>query len=238
VGVSLFSSRPTLGLSTATKLLHPRQVLLGLTTLFWCGRLGSFLFARISKDGSDSRFDMIKKSPLRFGVAWVLQGVWVTLTAYPAFFTIITPATSLASLGILDAIGVGLWVSGFSIEAIADAQKSTWAKQVGSEGRKTQFIDIGLWSYSRHPNYFGEITLWCGTALIAASAFRASPLRALSFGVSPLLTTFLLTRVSGIPLLEKSSDKRYDNLASYQSYKKRVPVLIPNPFVSKSIKND
>ncbi|KAJ3305744.1 WD repeat-containing protein 63 [Kappamyces sp. JEL0829] len=135
---------------------------------------------------------------------------------------LITPAAALARMNIVDVAGLSLWLTGFAIEAVADHQKSAWAAKVGSEGRKTQFIDVGLWSVSRHPNYFGEILLWIGTAITCASAFRHSPLRAASFAVSPLLVTGLLTKVSGIPMLEKSSDKRYGHLASYKAYKQQL----------------
>lgn len=236
IGVSLLQSRLRVGSTTfatanvfaALKTLHYRQAIVSVTTLAWCTRLGSFLAYRISKDKKDSRFDKIKTSPARFAAAWFLQGLWVFITAYPVYIVNLTPSASLAKLGLLDACGVSLWVLGFAIEAIADYQKLAWAARIGEEKRKTEFIKEGLWSISRHPNYFGEILLWSGSAITCASGFlSASPARALSFAISPIFVTSLLYKISGIPLLEKSSDKRFGHLEAYQKYKRETPELVP-----------
>lgn len=217
--------------------VHWRQVLVSTTTLLWCTRLGSFLSYRVYKDKKDSRFDAIKIDPLKFGVAWFMQGVWVFLTAYPVYFLNVTPAAQLAKFALWDGLGLGLWISGFAMEAVADWQKLQWAQKLGEEERKKQFIDVGLWFYSRHPNYAGELLLWTGSFIMCASGLRHNPLRALSFIVSPLLVTALLYKVSGIPLLEKSSDKKFGHLDSYQEYKRTTPVLMPN-FLKKAVKSE
>jgi steroid 5-alpha reductase family enzyme len=127
------------------KSFHPRQLLLSAMTLTWSLRLGSFLVYRISKDGKDSRFDKIKKDPLRFAGAWFMQGVWVFITAYPVYFINSLPAAKLASIGILDGLGLALWLIGFNFEAIADYQKMKWQERIGEKGRKENFINEGLW---------------------------------------------------------------------------------------------
>jgi len=186
-------------------------------------------------DKKDSRFDKIKTNPIRFGTAWFLQGVWCFLTAYPVYYINTCNSASLARLNWLDAVGITFWIIGFGFEAIADWQKLAWASRVGHERRKTEFINEGLWHISRHPNYFGEILLWTGSFITCASGvMHFSMLRALSFAVSPIFVASLLYKVSGIPLLEKSSDKKFGHLESYKSYKKRTPELVPNIFFLKN----
>jgi len=205
-------------LAVATTLpMDNRSALLSLLIILWAGRLGSFLFRRIRAAGSDPRFDAIKPSARRFLVAWTLQGLWVflTLCAALAAITSIEPAP----LGRLDLLGVLVWVSGFGIEVIADRQKSAFRRE--HPGR---FIDRGLWAWSRHPNYFGEIVLWTGIALIASSTLRGWQW---ATWVSPVFVALLLTRVSGIPILEHRADQRWEGDADYASYKASTPVLIP-----------
>ncbi len=196
-----------------------RSWVLGLLVGVWAVRLGSFLFRRIRSEGSDGRFDEIKQSASRFLVAWTLQGLWVFLTLCAALAAITT--TAPADLGVLDGVGFSIWLFGFGLEVIADRQKSEFRRQ--NPGR---YIDTGLWAWSRHPNYFGEIVLWTGIAVMASSTLNGWQWITL---VSPLFVTLLLTRISGIPLLEKRADERWGDDAGYQAYKARTPVLIPRP---------
>ncbi len=196
-----------------------RSWVLGLLVGVWAVRLGSFLFRRIRSEGSDGRFDEIKQSASRFFVAWTLQGLWVFLTLCAALAAITT--TAPADLGVLDGVGFSIWLFGFGLEVIADRQKSEFRRQ--NPGR---YIDTGLWAWSRHPNYFGEIVLWTGIAVMASSTLNGWQWITL---VSPLFVTLLLTRISGIPLLEKRADERWGDDAGYQAYKARTPVLIPRP---------
>ena len=198
-----------------------RSLLLAACVLVWAARLGSFLFARIQQDGSDSRFDAIKPNPLRFFLTWSLQGLWVLLTAAAALAAI--SAGEDVALTLVDAIGAGLWLLGFAIEAIADRQKRVFRAAAGSG----EFIQTGLWSRSRHPNYFGEILLWFGVAILALPALQGWQLATL---ISPLFVYLLLTRVSGVPLLEKKSDKKWGGQVEYEAYKARTPVLLPKLF--------
>ena len=185
----------------------------------WAARLGTFLFRRILKDGKDGRFDDLKPNFFRFLTVWTLQGLWVTFTLAAALVVITT--TEKMPLGVFAIVGIFIWVIGFAIEAISDAQKSKWRKDPANKGK---FINVGLWSKSRHPNYFGEITLWLGIALIAFPILQGWQYFAL---ISPVFVTILLTRISGIPMLEKRSDEKWGGMPDYEAYKKNTPVLIP-----------
>jgi steroid 5-alpha reductase family enzyme len=196
-----------------------RSLLLAAMVVAWAARLGLFLFTRIVADGADRRFDEIRGSFIRFFVAWTLQGVWVCFTAGAALAAI--TGGHRAPLGVLDAIGVTMWAVGFAIEAVADLQKRRFRERPENEGR---FISTGLWAMSRHPNYFGEILLWTGVALVALPALDGWQLATL---LSPVFVTLLLTRVSGVPMLEERADERWGDDPEYLAYKERTPVLVP-----------
>jgi steroid 5-alpha reductase family enzyme len=195
-------------------------LLLGLVAI-WAGRLGTFLFRRILRRGEDARFDDIKVSFIRFLNAWTLQGLWVTFTLAAALAAITT--TTRKELGLFALVGFLIWILGFGIEVIADAQKSHFRADPKDEGR---FIDSGLWAWSRHPNYFGEIVLWIGVAIIASPVLQGWQWITL---ISPVFVTALLTRISGVPILEKRADEKWGGQEDYETYKERTPVLIPRP---------
>jgi steroid 5-alpha reductase family enzyme len=187
--------------------------------VIWATRLGTFLFRRIRKAGKDDRFDDIKPSFIRFLNVWTIQGLWVTFTMAAALIAI--TSTNQKPLDIFAIIGLLVWLIGFSIEVTADAQKSRFNAKPENKGK---FISSGLWSRSRHPNYFGEIVLWVGVAIIALPVLQGWQWIAL---ISPIFVTLLLTRVSGIPLLEKKADQKWGGQEDYEEYKKNTPVLIP-----------
>lgn len=205
-----------------SKDLDLRAILLGVLCLVWTIRLGSFLVKRIKRDGKDDRFDSIKPNALRFLNAWTLQALWVVLTSAPVIIAI----TSIhrTSLGIIGIIGVVIWFIGFGIEVVADMQKSNFKMDQSNQGK---FINTGLWSTSRHPNYFGEILLWVGITILAAPALQGWQWIAL---ISPIFVTILLTKVSGIPMLEAKAEKKWGGQADYEKYKKSTPMLIPKLF--------
>ena len=196
-----------------------RTILLAVLVVIWALRLGTFLFRRIQKAGRDDRFDEIKPNFLRFLNVWTIQALWVTFTAAAALVAITT--TNRKELDIFALVGLLVWVLGFSIEAIADAQKSRFGANPDNKGK---FIQTRLWSRSRHPNYFGEITLWVGVAIIALPVLQGWQWVAL---ISPVFVTLLLTRISGVPLLEKKAYQKWCGHADYEAYKKLTPVLIP-----------
>jgi steroid 5-alpha reductase family enzyme len=196
-----------------------RSLLLLALVAIWAFRLGTFLFRRIHKAGKDGRFDEIKPSFFRFLNIWTIQGLWVSFTVAAALAAITT--TIRKELGLFALFGVLIWIFGFIFEVVADTQKSRFRADPDNEG---EFIRTGLWARSRHPNYFGEIVLWIGVAIIAVPILRGWQWVTL---ISPLFVTLLLTRVSGIPLLEKRADEKWGGQDEYEAYKERTPVLIP-----------
>jgi len=198
-----------------------RSYFLAGMVVIWAVRLGSFLFGRILKSGKDSRFDTIKLDFLRFLQTWTLQGLWISFTLAAALAAI-TSQMKVSMDGSALA-GILIWAAGISIEAVADRQKSEFRKDPGNEGK---FIQTGLWSWSRHPNYFGEIVLWVGVAIVALPVLYGWRLLTL---VSPLFVFLLLTRVSGVPMLEKRADGKWGGQADYDAYKARTSILIPLP---------
>jgi steroid 5-alpha reductase family enzyme len=199
-----------------------RSILLLALVVIWAARLGTFLFRRIRKAGKDARFDAIKPSFFRFLTTWTVQGLWVTFTLAAALAAITT--TARKELGVVAVIGFLVWVFGFSIEVTADMQKSRFRADPENKGK---FIHTGLWARSRHPNYFGEIVLWIGVAVIALPVLRGWQWVTL---ISPVFVTLLITRVSGVPMLEKRADEKWGGQEDYEAYKARTPVLIPRPF--------
>ena len=198
-----------------------RSFLLLTLVVIWAARLGGYLFRRIRRSGKDARFDAIKPSFIRFLNAWTLQGLWVSLTLAAALAAITT--TVRKDLGVVAIIGFLIWAAGFGIEAAADLQKSRFRADPANKGT---FIHSGLWAWSRHPNYFGEITLWIGVALIALPVLQGWQYVTL---ISPLFVILLLTRVSGVPLLEKRADDKWGGQDEYEAYKARTAVLVPRP---------
>ncbi len=198
-----------------------RSWLLAGLVVVWAARLGSFLVTRIHRAGKDDRFDALKPSFTRFLLAWTLQGLWVSLTLAAALAAITT--TTRAPLDLVAYVGLGVWLVGFATEAIADQQKRRFRADPANRGR---FIRDGLWAWSRHPNYAGEIVLWVGVALIALPVLAGWQLVTL---VSPLFVTLLLTRVSGIPLLERKADATWGGQPEYEAYRAATPVLVPRP---------
>lgn len=202
--------------------LDTRSLLLGALILIWTLRLGIFLFKRINKVGKDVRFDSLKPSFIRFLNAWIVQGLWVTFTAGAALTAISSNnQVPFESIGL---IGLIIWIIGFTIEVQADNQKKKFNEDPSN---KNKFINTGLWSKSRHPNYFGEILLWFGIAVIAFPVLKGSQSFTL---VSPLFVYILLTRGSGVPMLEKKADKTWGGDPVYEEYKDSTPILFPKLF--------
>ena len=183
----------------------------------WALRLGSFLFMRIHKDGEDKRFRTIKPSATQFFMTWTLQGLWVSLCSMCAL-------TAISSDGgvVVNAMfyfGLGLFVLGFSTEIVADNQKSKFRS---FSENKDKFITTGLWAKSRHPNYFGEIVLWTGIAVMSFSSLEGWQYLTL---ISPIFTYILLVYVSGVRMLEARADKKWGDDEDYIKYKSETRVL-------------
>jgi steroid 5-alpha reductase family enzyme len=202
--------------------LDTRGIVLAAMVAVWCVRLGTFLFIRIqSKGGTDSRFEKIKVDPARFLVAWTLQGLWVVLTASAALAAI--TAETRAPVGVLFWIGLGIWAFGIVFESVADAQKSAFKNDPANKG---DFINVGLWRWSRHPNYFGEITLWTGVLIVAIPVLEGLAWLTV---ISPIFVFLLLTKVSGINLQMKQGLERWGDDPAYRDYLANTPALIPQP---------
>ena len=196
-----------------------RSVFVASFVSVWTLRLGIFLYKRIVKAGEDIRFRDIKKSLPKFLMTWTLSALWVFLTTVNAITLI--ALNPLEPIGIFFIMGALLWLLGFGFEVIADRQKKHFSEQPKNEGR---FITQGLWSVSRHPNYFGEIILWAGIAIISLPFLSGWQYVTL---VSPVFVFLLLTRISGLPFLEDKAEKKWGEDKDYIEYKKRTPILVP-----------
>ncbi len=199
--------------------IDARSWLLLAMICIWALRLSLFLFRRVHRVGKDERFDALKHSFARFLGAWTLQGLWVTFTLSAALAAI--ASTTRKPLGWIAILGVVVWIVGFAIEAVSDHQKKRFKENDSNQGK---FIQTGLWSLSRHPNYFGEIVLWIGIAIVAIPALEGWQWGTLS---SPLFVTILLMKVSGIPLLERRANEKWGGQEDYEAYKSSTPILFP-----------
>ncbi|KAF9741414.1 hypothetical protein PMIN06_006355 [Paraphaeosphaeria minitans] len=236
-----------------------RHAMLSAAVGIWATRLGSFLFKRITDDqGTDSRFDSIRTSPAKFYGAFFAQATWVSLCTLPVVLVNSLPRSAFALSRLanvtshippvvsakpypVELFGLAVFVFGLTFEVIADRQKSQWSKEKKEKKHSEEFLTRGLWSKSRHPNYFGEITLWSGLAIAASGLLLRQPAQAglglsgasgkmLVAGMcaaSPAFVAFLLLKVSGIPLSENKYDKKYGDRKDYQKWKRETPMLIP-----------
>jgi len=198
------------------------SLIIGAAIIVWAVRLGSFLFIRVHKDKKDGRFDSIKTSFSQFFMTWTLQGMWVFICSSAALIAIANPAG--VPINIVFIMGLALFILGFVIEIIADNQKSAFRS---IPENKDVFINEGLWARSRHPNYFGEITLWTGITVMGISTFEGMNYLAL---FSPIFSYLLLNYVSGVRMLEYRGHKKWGHLDAYKVYKESTPKLIPKIF--------
>ncbi len=196
-------------------------LLVSLAVVVWALRLGGFLFIRIRRMKRDKRFDEMRSSFFRFGSFWLLQGVSVFVVLIPA---VLLAAADSKDFELVSLIGLALWATGLLIEAVADFQKDRFSQMIAN---KNKWIETGLWKYSRHPNYFGEILVWVGVYVFCIFYLSASD-RLLAL-VSPLYIAGLLLFVSGVPKLEKSADKKWGKNEAYRKYKAKTSVLVPMP---------
>lgn len=190
--------------------------LISLLVCVWGIRLASHIYKRLKHSSEDARYLEWRKSwgksfILRsYFQIFLLQGFFMYLIASSIIFS----STSIKQVGFLGLSGLITWIVGFLFESIADKQLATFVKTKKSG----QIMQSGLWRYSRHPNYFGEVTQWWGIALISLEASST-----LAVFISPLTITTLILFVSGIPLLEK----KYRDNPEFEKYKKRTSVFIP-----------
>eukprot|EP00929_Paragymnodinium_shiwhaense_P095725 TRINITY_DN569_c0_g1_i1.p1 TRINITY_DN569_c0_g1~~TRINITY_DN569_c0_g1_i1.p1 ORF type:complete len:293 (-),score=44.36 TRINITY_DN569_c0_g1_i1:333-1211(-) len=207
-------------LALAAERSTPRQLLNPVFVLIWCTRLGSYLYGRITVDGKDSRFDELKQNALRFLGAWTIQAWWCFVVSSPAL-VVVTSASCSVEATWLDQAGWGIWLLGFAFEVVADRQKDAFRRNSANKG---QFITTGLWAYSRHPNYFGEILMWVGLSVSGSSCFQGAQWLA---WLSPLTTWVLLMKVSGVPMLEAKGEEKWGTDPAYRWYMEKTPCLVP-----------
>ena len=201
--------------------IYVRDIVIALLVVIWATRLGSFLFLRVRKDGGDGRFTIMKTKFWWFLMTWNIQGMWVFLSL-AAGLAAMTSAEKV-EVDIFLIFGLVVWVLGFSIEVISDGQKSKFRSKTEN---KDKFITSGIWSWSRHPNYFGEILLWCGITIIALPVLQGWQFITL---ISPIFIIILLTQISGVRLLELRGKKKWGENEEYQKYLRNTSVLIPLP---------
>ncbi len=199
----------------------PVQLAASLLVLIWAVRLGGYLLRRILRIKVDHRFDEMRESPLRFARFWLLQAISVAVIMLPV--TYLLGRDTAPGFGPWAIAGAVVWLLGLATEAVADAQKSAFKAK--SENRE-RFITSGLWRYSRHPNYFGEILVWWGLFIFAVPFLHGA---AFAVVIGPVFITLLLLFVSGIPLLERSAEAKYGDDPAYRDYKRRTSILVPLP---------
>lgn len=199
----------------------PVQLVASLLVVVWAIRLGAYLFRRILRMKVDHRFDGMRERPLRFARFWLLQAVTVAVVMLPVSYLL--DRDHPPGFGIWSALGAAVWLAGLVVEAIADAQKAAFKAK---EENRRRFVASGLWRYSRHPNYFGEMLVWWGLFVYVIPALHGW---AFAVIVGPVFITLLLLFVSGIPPLERSSEEKYGSDAGYREYKRRTSILVPLP---------
>ncbi|KAF1873202.1 hypothetical protein Lal_00016341 [Lupinus albus] len=202
---------------------HFRQIVLTLFVVLWGIRLALFLLLRILKWGEDRRFDKMRGKLGKLAVFWTLQAIWVWAVSSPV--TLVNSSDRKPFLQAADIAGWIMWSVGFIIEATSDQQKLHFKQ---SPENKEKWCNVGLWKYSRHPNYFGELLLWWGIFVASTPVLRGAEWLVI-FG--PIFITLLLLFISGIPLLEASADKKFGKVDEYRIYKQRTSplILLPPP---------
>lgn len=204
-----------------------RNLIAAALVFLWATRLGVHLFTRAIASGGDKRLEKYKTKPARFAILWFMQALWVLFNTLPLLLNNAFHGEASGSLAFYDQLALAAWATGFVIEVVADEQKRAFRAVPANKGR---FITTGLWKYSRHPNYFGEILMWVSFALFCAPPMLASgpTLQALSL-LSPGFTIWLLLRVSGVPLLERAGKDKWGDDDRYRLYIQQTSLLIPMP---------
>ena len=201
--------------------LSLRSIIIAFLIVIWAMRLGSFLFLRVKREGRDNRFNVMKTKFWWFLFTWTLGGLWVFVTMCAGLAAITSGKNVDLFSHPLDIIGLSFWIIGFVTEVIADNQKSRFRS---NPENTNNFINEGLWKRSRHPNYFGEITLWLGITLMSLPVLSGLQLITL---ISPVFVFILLTKISGVSMQEARAKKKWKDNEAYQEYLKNTPMLIP-----------
>lgn len=209
-----------------------RQWVDTLLVLAWGTRLSAFLLYRILKTKEDHRFDGIREDLIKFGAFWVFQMIWVWIVSLPITYLNSIDDSAAARVSAADIAGWALAAGGLVLESVADMEKFSF-RQDQSEG-KPAFLNAGTWAWSRHPNYFGELCFWWGVFITTSSTFGGSSAASGNqWGyltiASPLFITFLLLLGSGLPIVERSTNRKLGSDPAYLIYRRSTPVLFPCP---------
>jgi steroid 5-alpha reductase family enzyme len=204
---------------------EPRQIMVTTFVTLWAARISGFLLFRVLKLGKDDRFDGKRENFLQFLIFWIFQMLWVFIVSLPVIFVNSTRLVAMSNAfpSGWDISGGILFVLGLVIETVADFQKFFFKEDPANRGK---WCDVGVWSVSRHPNYFGEMLVWWGMFTIGISVYKDAEFAAL---LSPLFTMTILLFLSGLPLLEKAANERYASNPAYQEYKDSVSPIVPLP---------
>lgn len=203
------------------KTYYSYQIIVALMVLMWGVRISTYLFIRILKTKRDKRFDGIREDFWKFAKFWFFQALAVWIISLPV--TYLFSLKNSFSLNILMILGILVWTFGIVIETIADIQKFKFKNNKKNEGK---WIESGIWKYSRHPNYFGEMLCWWGIFIFSIPLQSGTSWLTV---LGPIFISYILLFVSGIPTLEKKYSEIYKNNSEYQDYKKRTNLLIPLP---------
>lgn len=199
-----------------------RQTLLTVLVTVWGLRLALHLARRNIGHGEDFRYVLMRRKygekfpVISLFTVFLFQGVMMWVVSLPVQ---LGQSSHGVPVGPVAAIGVTAWIVGFVFESVGDAQLTRFKKDPANAGK---VMDKGLWSLTRHPNYFGDAVQWWGIGLVAAEAGLA----ACAGLVGPVLMTYLLTRVSGVPMLERGMQKRRPG---YDEYVRRTSAFFPRP---------
>jgi len=197
-----------------------RALLIVVLVTIWGARLSWHIFTRIKNGPEDRRYAAWRRDwgkwviPRSFLQVYVLQTFLIAVVSYPVWFVTLNPGISFSAR---DVAGLTIWLIGFYFEVVGDAQLK---KFISNPKNKGKIMKSGLWAYSRHPNYFGEVTMWWGIYILALSM----PMGWQTI-IGPLTITFFILFVSGVPLLEK----KYSGRADFEVYKKKTSVFFPFP---------
>ncbi|MBK9239924.1 MAG: DUF1295 domain-containing protein [Acidobacteria bacterium] len=195
---------------------HFPQLALATMVIVWGVRLAGYLLVRIVHMGRDARFDGIREQFWPFFKFWLGQGiaVWVIMLPVTIWFASPGDWTPWMSLG------AAIWAAGLLIETVADAQKFIAKRQPGGDRR---WMSTGLWKYSRHPNYFGELLCWWGVFVFVAGSYTGWQWAGV---LGPVSITWILLNVTGIPTLEASAQKKWGDNPEYLAHVRRTSRLV------------
>jgi steroid 5-alpha reductase family enzyme len=208
-------------LVTVQRVRTPRQIFCAVAAVLWMTRLGTLLYQRISRDGKDGRFDHLKPNWFAFLGVWTIQACWVVLVEMPV--VLVNTADDTVPFEWPDYLIAAVWVFGFIMELEADNQKMAFRS---NPANRNKFITTGVWKYCRHPNYFGEITMWVALAAMVTRGALDTP--RLYWGwVSPAFTMVLLLKVSGVPMVEAAGKAKWGTDPEYIHYITNTSCIVP-----------